>query len=447
MKSSALFLVCLTFAACGTAPQTKTEPPLTRQAPSSDEIESPCTLPVMGEWTMFQADAARSGAISAPVIRKPSVKWKTQVGIQGWLNNPVIAGGLVFVGSNGQVWNKPDASDGVWAIDMKDGKVAWFTPFDDDVNGVAYVACRVIATSDDGSVRALNAATGKVVWSHRASDAKVYTNPLVLGQMVVVGNAEGIVSALRVETGEVRWTYDAGSAIRGGLSADGAHVYVATEEGVISAINQANGMLVWEERGLSPWQMYGAPTLVSGQIVQGYARDTTYETPALASYDTSTGRLIWNAGNPLGLKAGWGNIRSSPAVWRGVLVWGEPYSNRVVGGQLQRGEVLWSSSAGACFFPHFSSPAIASGTAYIGRTDGGLYAFDVASGEESWRIYLGQQTLAGQNFPEQLTEAYWDRCLWGPDVGHSIYASPAIASDGTIVVGSLEGWLYAVGEQ
>lgn len=447
MKPSVLTFACLLIVACGAAPPSKPEPSLTRAAPGPESVEATCDLPVIGEWTMFQADAARSGATTSTVLRKPAVKWKTQVGIQGWLNNPVIAGGTVFVGSNGHVWNKPDASDGVWAVDLKSGKVTWFTPFDDDVNGVAYVACKVVATSDDGTVRGLDASSGKEVWSHKIADAKIYTNPLVLGRMVVVGDGEGSVLALDVETGKVRWTHEAGSAIRGGLSADSSHIYVATQDGVLAALNPSNGALVWEDRQLSPWQIYGAPTLVSGQIIQGFARDTTYETPALIGLEAATGRRIWEGRNPLGVKGGWGNIRSSPAVWRGVMVWGEPYSNRIIGGNTKSGEVAWSTTAGACFFPHFSSPAIASGTAYIGRTDGGLYAIDVASGEESWRIYLGQQSLAGQEFPEQLREASWDRCLWEPGEGRPIYASPAIASDGTIVVGTVKGWLYAVGEQ
>lgn len=404
-----------------------------------------CDLPMVGDWSMFQADASRQGAVIAPPVREPQIAWKTRIGVQSWLNNPVIAGERVFVGSSGDVWNSPDSADGVTSLDLRTGKALWFSPFDDDVNGVAYAACTVIATSDDGTIRAMDANDGTVIWKHNVG-TKVYTNPLILGEFVFVGDAEGTVHALHLFKGTVRWTHTMGAAIRGGLAGDARHVYVASQNGRVTALVAGSGAEVWSSESIAPFEIFGVPTLVRQRLVQGFVRDTTYPQPALTTFDTANGQRSWDSSNPRGLRGGWGNIRSSPAVWNGVMIWGEPYSNRIVGGLAQTGEVRWSTTAGACFFPHYSSPAIASGTAYVGRFDGGLYAFDATSGDESWRLYLGQHDKTG-SFPDSLTDVFWDRCLWEPEVGQPIFASPAVAADGTIVIGTGEGWLYAIRER
>ena len=60
-----------------------------------------------------------------------------------------------------------------------------------------------------------------------------------------------------------------------------------------------------------------------------------------------------------------------------------------------------------------SSPAVASGRAYVGSSDGRLYALDVKSGRKAWEF----------------------------DTGAPITASPAIAG-GRIVIGTTDGVLY-----
>jgi len=45
---------------------------------------------------MFQKNTEHTGISSAPAIEEPEVKWKTCIGIQGYLNNPVVVNGCVF---------------------------------------------------------------------------------------------------------------------------------------------------------------------------------------------------------------------------------------------------------------------------------------------------------------------------------------------------------------
>lgn len=430
--------------ACASAPVKSTmDKPLTQ--PEVAEALA-CDLPVDGPWPVFQGNAARTGNAPVPAIETPQIRWKAQVGIQSWLNNPVIAAGRVFVGSNGNIWNQPDPGDVVSALDLKTGEILWQSSFDNDVNGVAYSDCKVYATSDDGTVRAFDARDGKLLWTHFTSATnapKVYTNPLVLGRLLVVGDADGTLWALDTQSGKVRWTHAALSAIRGGASADKTHIYIATHDGLISAIDPATGAQVWRDRTLEGWQLYGAPTLWGGRVFQGFARDTTYGSPAMMALNAEKGRVDWHALPKTG-KNSWANIRSSPALAGNLLIWGEPYSSDVVAVSADTGDVVWDRSFGDCFFQHFSSPAVASGTGYIGRFDGGLYAFDTQSGDLRWGMDLSESKYAGPIDAERT--GLDSGCEWEPSPGSPIYASPAIAEDGTIVVGTGEGWLYAISE-
>jgi outer membrane protein assembly factor BamB len=60
----------------------------------------------------------------------------------------------------------------------------------------------------------------------------------------------------------------------------------------------------------------------------------------------------------------------------------------------------------------------------------------------AWSVYLGQNALQGA-FPPDFDQSF---CEWQPRAGTSLLASPAVADNGVVLVGSLEGYLYAIGD-
>jgi hypothetical protein len=69
------------------------------------------------------------------------------------------------------------------------------------------------------------------------------------------------------------------------------------------------------------------------------------------------------------------------------------------------------------------------------------------SGELLWSLYLGDAPRSGRDFPSDLMPPGWPEAAWEPNVGKPIFASPAIASDGRIVIGTDQGYLFAIGEK
>ncbi len=400
-------------------------------------------------WSTFHGGPARTGASRAPAGSAPRVLWSARVGIQGYLNGPIVLGDqVVIVSSSGTAHNKPDPEDGVYALDFKTGKRAWHAHFDQDANGIAATKSHVFATSDDGHVYALDLKSGAVAWK-QSGKGKMYSHPLIVDGKVIVGDAMGNLRAFDVTDGKPAWSVGFVGAIRGGASADDSAIYVTSQGGDVAKLSFA-GKVIWKKRVMRPpWdgqgkaeaiETYAPPLLDGGMLIIPFARDTYYkDVPALLALDSKNGKERWRSKGP----GSWGNLRLLPVSAAGALVYAEPYSGDIVGIASSTGRMLWRNTAGPCFFPSWSSPAAAGDVAYVARFDGTLHAVRAASGKELWQVYLGDKRHAGKPRPSFPKAKYG--CEWQVPVGNPIYSPVAVANDGTILVGSGEGFLYALG--
>jgi len=417
--------------------------------PTAEETVGEVVCPDVGDpWVTFQASPRRTGCVPVRTITEPRILWEAEIGIQGWLNNPIIVGDLVVVGSAGRVQFEADSRDGVYAIDVFSGDVEWVFEAGLDVNGVGYGDGVVVATGDDGRVSGIDVADGREIWSDDVG-ASAFGNPLVIGEIAVVVDGGGGVTAFDVRTGVRAWRVTLEGPVRGGVASDGTTIFAASEARDVVALS-LEGRQRWKVRvsGVGPAaeavQVFAAPTLVGDLVVIPLVRDDAYPDPALVALDAATGNLAWRAADTAGLKAEWGNVRSSPVVLGGVLLYGEPYSDGLVAIGVDDGKTRWSATAGPFCYPHWPSPAVAGSHIVLARHDGGLYAVDATTGELAWSIWLGSSAAAGP-FPDEYAEAGF--CEWAPKVGSSVLASPAVSQDGIVVVGTLEGVLYAVGDR
>jgi outer membrane protein assembly factor BamB len=412
-----------------------------------EAVDAPGPIAVGGgDWSVFHGDIARTGHVDAPAIRAPRVLWRAKVGIQGWLNAPVITGSLVVVPSSGDTHNGADPRDGLYGIDLASGRPRWHAHLGGDANGVAISGDRAIVGSDDGRVTAVGLQSGNAIWSTRVA-GKAYASPLPLGDQVIVGDASGTVSALDLADGKLRWKVQLDGAIRGGASADASAIYAVSQRGEAIAL-RLDGSTIWRVRlgsvasGASLTEVYAAPIVTGSSVVVPFARDTYYPTPGVLSLDKKSGKLGWLAS---GRGAGdWGNVRMTPTLAGGVLVWPEAYSGDVVGLDVNTGTVRFRETVGACFFPSWAAPASAGEVVYAPRFDGSLYAVRARDGGVLWQIYLGEERRVG--LVAKADRGSLASCTWDVPSGAPLYSPPAIADDGTVIVGSGEGFVYAIGE-
>jgi outer membrane protein assembly factor BamB len=326
-------------------------------------------------------------------ITTPRVLWQADVGVQGWLNNPIVANGLVIVGSAGNTQFEHDDQDGVIALDLGTGEEEWFFDADLDVNGVAYADGVVVATGDEGRVWGLAITDGRALWTDELAVA-AFGNPLIIGGMAIVGDGNGNLTSYDLGNGVRRWSASVSGPIRGGAASDGETIFFVGEDREAAAI-ALDGTMLWRQRlvGRGPSadsvRVFAAPTVVGDLLIIGLVREAEFAEPAIMALDKATGSVVWRATDVAGIKSDWGNVRSSPAALGDFLVYGEPYSRHLVGIELETGETQWAVETGA----------------------------------------------------------FWDFCEWQPNSGYSVLSSPAIAPNGAVIVGTLEGVLIAIGDE
>ncbi len=332
-----------------------------------------------------------------------------------------------------------DDRDGVVALRLSNGTQAWRFKAGNDVNGVASDGNVVIATGDEGAVWALDVASGEVVWQVIVG-SPVFSSPLVVDDFVVVGDAAGTLRALALEDGAERWSVVLDGAVRGGAATDGEVIYAVGELGDLRALSR-DGFQIWRTQVATTAGdalVRAAPTIVGDLVVVTAIREGGPGGPGVVAYDRYVGTPRWVGSDPDGVSGEWANVRNSAAVAGNRILFGSSLGYGFQAVDAVSGIARWASPESVRCDRQFASPVVVGDVAYLARLDGTLSALDVASGEVLWTLPLtvvGERAGAGE-------------CEIAGFVapGAPIQATPAIAPDGTIIVGSMGGTLYAIGD-
>jgi len=204
------------------------------------------------DWPTFRKDNARSSRTARGVPARATLRWESTPRAPASATAPVAAGGLVFVaGSDGSVR----------AIDAATGAERWRAFTGGDVKYPPAIAeGRCFVGSGDGRVYAFEAATGKVLWRFRAAPAErkipvfgalVSTWPVGSGVLVEKGTAYAAagnanydgthVFALDAATGRIRWQNHSSGHLEDASSGAGVQGHLLLHD---DALWMAGGNLV-----------------------------------------------------------------------------------------------------------------------------------------------------------------------------------------------------------
>jgi len=403
--------------------------------------------PGTGDWPMWGGKPDRnmvSNMKGLPtewdVKTKKNVKWVAQLGSQSY-GNPVVADGMVFVGTNNEALRDP-----------KQG-------------------------GDRGVLMAFRESDGEFLWQHthpklesgRANDwpfQGVASSPLVEGEHIYYVSNRGVVFCLDTKgfrdgendgpfkdeklTGQtdpdIIWSFDMieevgsyphnmsnSSPVSWGdlifLSTsngqDESHVHIPSPKApAIIAINKTTGKLVWEDNSVGDKILHGqwsTPTVGSiggvDQVISGQGDGW------IRGYEATTGKKLWEFDtNPK--DSVWPKTRneviSTPVIYQNRVYIGngqDPEHGEGVGhfyaiDATKRGDI---TETGRVF--HFdkirrsiSTPSIADGLIYIPDFSGFFHCLDAQTGQEYW--------------VHDLTAAVW---------------GSALVADGKIYLGTEDG--------
>jgi outer membrane protein assembly factor BamB len=205
------------------------------------------------------------GGVAALSLADGGVEW-TARGPGDVVAAPAVADGAVLTGATTGPRLDPDSRGRLRAVETDDGSERWVRDLDDPVVGPPAVADgRVYATTTEGLVLAVEAATGETVWE-TAAIAPVFGGPAV-GDLVYVGGLEGHLEAFAPADGSRQWRYRTGGDRRIGPTpavADG-QVVVASHRRLQPAVHAVvDGEQRW--RVDTGEAMLGSPAVADGRV-------------------------------------------------------------------------------------------------------------------------------------------------------------------------------------
>jgi quinohemoprotein ethanol dehydrogenase len=171
--------------------------------------------------TDFEQRFSPLDRVNADNVGKLGLSWSFEFDSnRGQEATPIVTGGVMYVST---AWSRVyalDAATGrqLWRYDPKvSGRIGFDACCDVVSRGVAVAGGRVFLGALDGRLIALEAKTGKPIWSVQTTDpAKPYTisgAPRIMGDKVIIGNAgaeygvRGYVTAYSTATGKQLWRF------------------------------------------------------------------------------------------------------------------------------------------------------------------------------------------------------------------------------------------------
>ncbi|WAU76089.1 outer membrane protein assembly factor BamB [Acinetobacter sp. TR3] len=144
------------------------------------------------------------------------------------VGDPVVAGQyLVTTSFQGQVTT----------TDLATQRVVWSEEAS-STNSAEVSGDKVFVSTADGKLKAYNLATGELLWQNEELLNRQLSNPVMLGQNLVVGDLDGVIHLIDPNTGKLIGRAKTSGEVRS-LRVIDNQLYVATRKGVLS---------IWQNR-------------------------------------------------------------------------------------------------------------------------------------------------------------------------------------------------------
>lgn len=272
---------------------------------------------------------------------------------------------------------------------------------------------------------------------------------------LVAADRDGLVKALDAESGKVLWSVNLGDSepalLSGGiLIADGA-VYIGTERGVLVALDEETGEQKWQANIGGELLSHPAYDIDSGLVIVNSSNGS------LTAVGEESGQVRWTIPSEVPTLTLRGN--SAPVVARGGVMWGQA-NGRIAAAQSAQGQVAWQRSIavpkGATEIDRLvdvdASPVIAGDRLFAIGYNGQLVSLDILNGQLSWRRNYSSATnftvvgnrifLITAKDHIVAVDARSGNELWkNASLEYRLLTAPTVI-DNYIVVGDSEGYLH-----
>jgi outer membrane protein assembly factor BamB len=260
---------------------------------------------VSDNMVVYGSSSARLTAVN-PIDAKPIWSFNAKDGV--FQSSPLIVGDRVFSGGGGHFVRSFEKATGklVWERELG----MWVQSSVAHRNGVIYIG------SDAGFLVAYDASSGREMWKFAArmpgepdeelaaaSDPKItpdghrsniLSTPRFQDNLVFITSIAGMIYAVNADTGKEVWSF-LGERIVTDTKVSNGVLYTHSDLGVLRAFDARTGRVLWGARtGTAqnywpgPYQTASAPDVYSNQVIVGGTDGD------VSSYDSTTGAVKWS---------------------------------------------------------------------------------------------------------------------------------------------------------
>jgi len=193
----------------------------------------------------------------------------------------------------------------------------------------------------------------------------------VVGGLVYIGSLDGTLYALDANTGSIVWETQAKGPIESSPAVSDGAIYFNSEEPLGAALYKVDantGAVIWKQvfpYNYSPieggTEMLGSPSVAAGMVF------TSSDIRAYYAVNATTGNIVWNFSDPAASEF----IYSSPIYVNGDLYFLDKYNIACL--NAMTGQTIWSAFTGDELYV---SPSYASGYIYVVTSERHIYVLD-----------------------------------------------------------------------
>lgn len=332
--------------------------------------------PVPGaRLTIYHGGPERTGVMPGPgPLGTPVIAWDVpRGGAIGFSTMPIVADGRVFV---------VDDSGTVSALDEAIGDELWAVRLGGPIrSSPVLVDGLLIVGSDMGEVVGLRADDGREIWRFTAS-GPVSASLVAVDGHVYAGSEDATLHVLRAATGEPVWSIPTGGSVTRGPAVSDGVIYIGAQGGWFAAIDASTRQLRWEA-DLGDGQV-GTPAVADGAVYVGRGIEALEPPVGMTLLAAADGSERWSFATPAG-----GQVHVGAVGERFVYAVAE--DGNVYALEPSTGAIAWSQPTGARIA---TLAGLVGKVLYVANTEGGIHAFDAATGEAQWTVdVLGEPSL------------------------------------------------------
>ncbi|WP_408956766.1 PQQ-binding-like beta-propeller repeat protein [Natrinema sp. 74] len=320
-----------------------------------DTVE-PSVEPAHGDWPSFQRTARNDGySPSTAPTDEPTERWSTT--LSGAIGDQVaVVDGTVYAATDDGTVHALDAASGdeQWTESLEGGRAQC----------PCFVDGQIVVGTDTGELVALNATDGKLEWT--AELAGPVSGPTAADGTVYVGTSEEPTAyAIDAATGDELWSTPLAVDADDYPAVDGTGVYVGAQngwDGRVYALEAIDGSDRWEYGGT---RMQPPTAAESGVLAP-------FSTIEVLPRDDGSRRQIGITGEVL----------ASPAATPDLIVYGTDLGFvGAVGHDRDGNDTGWGRSLGQYAI---SAPAVTDAAVYVTMIGPELFALNVETGTDLW---------------------------------------------------------------